>query len=67
MRFFKNQDALCEDAKNFGNVDEVIKLRGNDIGNFQIQLNNYIKKVDNISSKINLSKNFPFLLMLFGS
>ena len=46
MGFFNNQDALCEDAKNLGNVDNVIKLRGDDIGNFKFRLENYIKKVE---------------------
>lgn len=46
MGFFKNQDKLCDDAKLHGNVDNVIKLRGDDIGEFKNELDNYIKQVE---------------------
>lgn len=46
MGFYKGQDKLSRQAKKFGGVDSVIKLRGDDIKDFLKRADDYIKKVE---------------------
>jgi len=45
MGFYNNQDILCKAAEEYGGVDSVIKLRGNDIEPYLSEINSYIKQV----------------------
>ena len=46
MGFYKNQDELSSQAVEIGGVDDIIKLRGDDIKSFITRANQYIKKVE---------------------
>lgn len=58
MGFYKNQDILCNDALKYGNVDEVIKLRGNDINSGLNEIDSYLKDVKSKYPRIHKAKYY---------